>query len=222
MPKGVHLIFEGFLIPAVAILALQSAAPRFISLGEREFPLPSLNRMPSEVGQWQARGDEELDRGVTEYLRPDEYVLRDYVDPTAGTVVNFFVAYFKTMQNSWGPHSPSVCLPGSGWLVKSYRTLQVEAARAKTIPVNEYVLEKSGQHILVFYWYQNGRSVWTDELDSKQRQLLDLVQHHRSDICLVRLVVPMRGEAADPERAHLLEFTQAVFPSLADRLATSD
>jgi EpsI family protein len=221
MPKTVRLIAGGFFIPVALILAVQTVAPRFISIHEADFPLPSLNSLPYEFGKWQARGDETLDRAVTEYLRPDEYVLRDYVDKSTGIPINLFLAYFKTMQNSWGPHSPSVCLPGAGWQVRSSKILTIDVpGQSKGIPANEYILEKADQHLLVLYWYQNGRSAWADDFDSKQRQFLDLVRSHRSDISLVRLIMALKTAKADNSETGLLEFTRSMFPSLAERFAS--
>ncbi len=48
--------------------------------------------------------------------------------------------------------------------------------RAAGIPVNKFVLEKAGQHILVLYWYQNDRNVWAEEFQGKLRLLPDLIQ----------------------------------------------
>jgi EpsI family protein len=221
MHRTLRLIAGGGVFPIALILAVQTAAPRFISIKEADFPLPSLNSLPNKIGNWMAQGDQRLDGAVTEYLRPDEYVLRDYVNESVGNRVSMFLAYFKTMQNSWGPHSPSVCLPGSGWQVRSSKVLLIDVpGPTKGIPVNEYILEKSDQHIVVLYWYQNGRSAWADDLDSKQRQLLDLLKHRRSDICLVRLIMPLRGTNAQNEERILLEFTRSVFPPLAERFAS--
>jgi EpsI family protein len=221
MPRTLKLIAGGLFLPIALILVVQAAAPRFISIREGDFPLPSLNTLPYQVGKWQAQGDQVLDQAVTEYLRPDEYVLRNYADKSTGTAINLFLAYFKTMQNSWGPHSPSVCLPGAGWQVRSSKALSIVVpGQSKSISVNEYILEKTDQHILVFYWYQNGRSAWADDLDSKQRQLLDLVRNHRSDICLIRLIIPLPTANADDSEARLMQFTKTMFPALAERFAS--
>jgi EpsI family protein len=221
MPSMSRFKSEGLFVAIALILVVQTAAPRFISVSESNFPLPSLNSLPYQLGNWKASDGQQLDRAVTEYLRPDEYLVRDYVDQSAGATVSMFLAYFKTMQNSWGPHSPSVCLPASGWQVRSSKVLSIDiSAPANSFPVNEYILEKSDQHILVLYWYQNGRSVWADDLDSKQRQLMDLVKHRRSDICLVRLIMPLRGTNAQDEEKILLGFSKSIFPSLAERFAS--
>jgi EpsI family protein len=223
MHKTMRSIAGGFLIPIAFILAVQTAAPHFISIHETEFAPPALHQIPYEIGKWQAHGDESLDRNVTEYLRPDEYVLRNYVDQSSGTTVNLFLAYFKSLQNAWGPHSPSICLPGAGWLIRSVTESPVTVpGPIKSIPVNKFVLEKSGEQILVLYWYQNNRRIWADESEGKFRLLKDVVRYRRSDISLVRLVMPLRRADINEEFQKSADFVRAVFPVLVERFASSN
>lgn len=202
------------LLPVCLILVLQTAASRVLSIPERDLPLPDLQGLPMRVGQWQERGEQALDPNTREYLHPDEYILRDYVNETKGASINLFVAYFKSLQDRYGPHSPRVCLPGAGWLVRSSRTVPVDVlGNPQTIPVNEYILEKSGNRILVVYWYQNERDVWADEFWAKIRLLPDLIRYQRSDVSLVRLVSPTTGSGND--FGSCLQFTKLLVPMLA-------
>ena len=218
-----RVIAGGLFIPIALILAVQTAAPHFISIREMEFAPPVLHEIPYEIGKWQASGDETLDRNVTEYLRPDEYVLRNYVDKSSSTTVNLFLAYFKSLQNAWGPHSPSICLPGAGWLVQSFTQTSVEVpGPTKSIPVNKFLLEKSGERILVLYWYQNNRRIWADDSEGKFRLLKDLARYRRSDISLVRLIMPLRQAGMDGEVDRCMDFAKALVPVLVDRFAASN
>ena len=223
MLKTLKLMAGGFLIPIALILAVQTAAPRFISIHENEFAPPALHQIPYQIGKWQAHGDDTLDRNVTEYLRPDEYVLRNYSDQSSGTTVNLFLAYFKSLQNAWGPHSPSICLPGAGWLIQSFTQQSLNVPEpTKNLPVNKFLLEKSGEKILVLYWYQNNRRIWSDESEGKFRLIKDLAQYHRSDISLVRLVMPLRRADTDAEYDRCVDFAKAIFPVLVERFAASN
>jgi len=203
------------LLPVCLILVLQTAASRVLSIPERDLALPDLQGLPMHVGQWEERGEQTLDPNTREYLHPDEYILRDYVNETKGASINLFVAYFKSLQDRYGPHSPRVCLPGAGWLVRSSRTVPVDVlGNPQTIPVNEYILEKSGNRILVVYWYQNERDVWADEFWAKIRLLPDLIRYQRSDVSLVRLVSPTTGSGSD--FGSCLQFTKLLVPMLSE------
>jgi EpsI family protein len=131
------------------------------------------------------------------------------------------VAYFKSLQNVYGPHSPRICLPGAGWLVTSSKTLNVSVpGRAESIPVNQFTMEKSGDRILVLYWYQNDRDAWAQEFHAKLRLLPDLLRYRRSDVSLVRLITPLRSQTPDAEIANCLEFIRGISPFLAEHFAS--
>jgi EpsI family protein len=206
-----------WLLPAVLILAAQGAALHVLTIPEAGITVPRLSNVPIQLGEWKDISEQSLEPGVQEYLKPDSYILRDYANPAAGSALNLFVAYFKSLQSGYGPHSPSVCLPGSGWLVQDRTIINLTVpGREAGIPVNKFVLEKSGQHILVLYWYQNDRNVWAEEFQGKLRLLPDLIKYKRSDVSLVRLVEPLRGDDASRGLTDLTQFTKLVFPALAE------
>src|SRR5215472_16130167 len=101
-------------LTACAILLLQAGAARMLSVTERDLSLPGLHQLSFDFGNFRATSEQALEPAVLEYLRPDEYTLRDYVNMSDGMRVNLFVGFFKSLQNTYGPHSPRNCLPGSG------------------------------------------------------------------------------------------------------------
>jgi EpsI family protein len=208
----------GFLVICL-ILAVQAAASRRLDVAERDLSLPGLHSLPDRIGNWESGEERELSASEAATLKPDEYILRDYVDEKDKSSINLFVAYFKSLQNAYGPHSPRICLPGSGWLVRDakLRTLSV-IGRPAGIPVNEYVMEKGGESIYVLYWYQNNRYTWAEEYWAKLRLLPDLLRYRRSDVSLVRLVTPLGGAAPEQKLALCLNFTNQAFPLIAERL----
>ncbi len=203
-----------------AILALQAAALRRASGPEMSGQIPDLHMVPLQLGRWNALGEENLESRVTEYLKPDDYILRDYLDRTDGAAVSVFVAYFKSLQSNYGPHSPRVCLPGAGWLVRSSKIAPLAVpGRQQGIPVNEYVLEKGADHILVLYWYQNDRDVWAEEFHAKLQMLPDLMYHRRSDVSLVRVITRLAGPDSENGQKRCIEFANLVFPQLVECFA---
>jgi EpsI family protein len=206
---------------SILILVLQASASRMAKIDEHAIGVPGLHGLPLQLGRWKASSEQSMSPEVVAYLKPDEYILRDYTDPQAGETVNLFVAYFKSLQNVYGPHSPRICLPGAGWLVTSSKIDNVVVSgRTEPIPVNEFVMEKSNERILVVYWYQNDRDVWAQEFHAKLRLLPDLLRYRRSDVSLVRLITPLRGAASEPELANCFQFTKNLFPFLADDFAS--
>jgi EpsI family protein len=219
-------LFASARLPLLAaaglILVIQAGASRMLKIDEQKIGLPGLHALPWQLGPWQASGEQSMAPDVTAYLKPDEYILRDYSDQQSGQSINLFVAYFKSLQNVYGPHSPRICLPGSGWLVSSSKIVNIAVpGEPQGIPVNQFTMEQANQRIVVLYWYQNDRDVWAEEFHAKLRLLPDLIRYRRSDVSLVRLVAPLQ-DATTPDRvlASCVQFTQRVFPLLAEHFAS--
>jgi EpsI family protein len=222
-PTLIRSALKVWLLPAVLILAAQGAVLHVLSIPEKNITIPRLESLPSQLGPWKTISEESLDPAVQEYLKPDSYILRNYANAASGSAVNVFVAYFKSLQSGYGPHSPSVCLPGSGWLVRERTILNLAVpGRSADIPVNKFVLEKAGQHILVLYWYQNDRNVWAQEFQGKLRLLPDLIKYNRSDVSLVRLVQPLSGGDATQALTECKQFTNLIFPALSEDFRRAD
>jgi EpsI family protein len=226
MSNGTRLLrssLQGWFALAGVILVAQAGAMHMLSLPERDLPLPPLDSFPAQFSGWNLQAEQQLEPAVAEYLKPDSYLLRDYVNPAEGSYVNLFVAYFKSLQNSYGPHSPRVCLPGSGWLVSSSRILNLRVpGYPQGIPVNRYTMEKNNDHILVLYWYQNNRNIWAQEFKAKLTLLPDLIRYRRSDVSLVRLVAPMKTDDPSQELASTQEFAKLIFPVLVKDFKNSN
>ncbi len=211
----------GFFLAGALILVFQASASRMLKIDETKIGVPGLHEVPWDIGAWRASGEQFMDADQVAVLKPDEYILRDYVSAQGGPPIGLFVAYFKSLQNVYGPHSPRICLPGAGWLITTSKTATIAVPnRAEGIPVNEYTMERGNDRILVLYWYQNDRDVWAEEYHAKLRLLPDLIRYRRSDVSLVRLVTPLNQSTAENELAHCTRFTQDVFPLLAQRFGT--
>jgi EpsI family protein len=211
----------GLAVAACLILALQAGASRMLKIDESKIGIPQLHDIPLQVDRWKSSGEEYMPPETAAYLKPDEYIMRDYVDEASGSDVNLFVAYFKSLQNTYGPHSPKICLPGSGWLVSSSKIVNMDVpGRPGGIPVNEFTMEQGSQRIFVLYWYQNDRDIWAEEFHAKLRLLPDLIRYRRSDVSLVRFVTPMRSSEPGEELKNCRQFSQRVFPMLAAHFAS--
>ncbi len=206
-------------IALTGILGAQMAASYALAVSERPAAKLGLELLPAKIGRWDLAAEHPLEEEVVAYLRPDDYIQRDYVTAGEAVPMNLFVAYFKSLQNEYGPHSPRACLPGSGWLVHDWRIVNLPVAgKPEGIPVNKYWLEKNGQSILVVYWYQNDRRAWAEEYEFKLHLLPDLLRFHKSDVSLVRIVTPVANDASlDEPFKNASEFASTVYAQLLER-----
>lgn len=217
------ILTKGGLVAAGAVLLCQAGILRQLTVREVNVPVPSLDRLPRELGPWKVFGEQTLEQNVLDFLRPDGYILRDYDNQSRGASMNLFVAFFKSLQNTAGPHSPHDCLPGSGWNIISASVPTFQAPGSEQgVPVNLYTMEKQGQRILVVYWYQNDRHVWAQEYKAKLTMLPDLIRYRRSDVSLVRLVTPYEEGREGQALVAAREFTSEIFPSLVKTFQSPD
>lgn len=226
MPKKSRILSaaaRGWLVAAALVLVAQAAILHQLSVREVNVPVPDLRHFPREFGSWRLANEDSLDPGVVDYLKPDSYILRDYNNPARATTTNLFVAFFKSLQNTYGPHSPHECLPGSGWLItsSSVPTFSVPGSN-DGIAVNQYTMEKGTERILVVYWYQNDRRTWAEEFHAKLTLLPDLIRYRRSDVSLVRLITPVREGGLDQALSSTREFTSATYPLLVRSFQQTD
>jgi EpsI family protein len=113
-------------------------------------------------------------------------------------------------------HSPMNCLPGSGWqpVQSGHITVLTEGGPRE---INRYIVEKSGEELLVLYWYQSHGRVVASEYWGKIYMVLDAVRLNRTDAALVRVVVPISHlDPAGEKTAETLGtgFVRAMFPLL--------
>lgn len=125
--------------------------------------------------------------GVSDYLNRLYYLTKD--EP-----VGLYIGYHATQQGDKFMHSPSVCLPGSGWTPVSDDVVPVRIG-ARRATVNRYVLQNNGKRILVYYWFQGRGRMTAATGELKLNTIRDGFMTHRDEEALVRIVVPL-----DPTR----------------------
>jgi EpsI family protein len=183
----------------------------------REAPpqMPEEARYPVSAGDWQVvnRGP-----GITADLaglRPDRLLDLNYYNRERNAPASLFVAWYRSqLAGNAQPHSPRMCLPGSGWMPLRTEEARVETA-AGAIRVNEWVVTNGGQHAVILYWYQKPRRVIEGEWAVKFWLAADALRDHRTDLAFVRVVMwPMAGD--EKALADARRFAGAVYPQLRE------
>lgn len=208
------------LMALLALLTLQTVTSSAVSTTEKELPSPSLERIPQRISDWRIVSEQALDPPLVAYLRPDDYILRDYVRGSDKSLTSVVVMYFKSLKTNYGPHAPRICLPGTGWIARSASMIALPVATG-SIEVNRYLMERGGKTIVVLYWYQNSRRSWAQEFQTKLNLLPDLLRYQRSDLSLVRISASLgeQGTALDqdPRVKGVEEFARLLYPLLSER-----
>ena len=154
-------------------------------IGSRTEDVPGRNRFvtfPNQLGNWHGQAsllEPDTERG----LALDDYILSDY-GTTQHQVVNLYVAYYSSQRAGKSPHSPLVCIPGSGWSITKFERTNAGPDH----PINRAIIEQNGSRQLVYYWYEERGRAIASEYWSKWYLLYDAVTKNRSDGALVRLI----------------------------------
>lgn len=200
----------GWLLAAAVLMALAAwggHVGRQVQRQQLQAPLMSL---PVALGAWRGIGpDERLDQPTLDLLRPQDYLLRNYIDPK-GRLCALFVAYFGLQEEGTIIHSPRHCLPGGGWQILSRELVAVPGT---AWAVNHLIIGHGLDRLSVLYWYQGRGRIEADEYVDRLYLIMDGLRHGRTDGALVRLtspIIPGRGEALEEQ----LQMAAAIIPAL--------
>ena len=177
---------------------------------------PDLNRLAVSVDGWKSHAEIPIPPATIAQLGADATLERMYVHQDSGVPVDLLVAWFQSQRGgTTQPHSPQVCLPGSGWLPLESRSITVNTTLG-SIPVQRYLVSNRGQRALTLYWYQSPRRVLTGEWEAKFFTFADGLRDRRTDTAIVRVFANLRpGETDVPQAA---SFAGAIYPLLRELL----
>jgi len=171
----------------------------------------SLSKLRTEIPGWQLLHEGAVEPEVQNVLRADETLVRDYVSTNGAERASLFIAFFGSQATGAAPHSPKNCLPGSGWTASQSDIIQISVpGESEPIPVNRYIVGKGETRALVLYWYQSHRRVVASEYRAKLYLVYDSIRDRRSDTSIVRVIVPITGDAGRAEQT-AIGLVQAAF-----------
>jgi len=157
---------------------------------------PPLRQFPSTLGEWHGR-DLSLSADVVQQVGASDYLNRYY---SAGDqLASLYIGYYRTQQQGAAIHSPMNCLPGAGWQPRLIERIPLDEAADSSRLINKVVIVKGLDRQLVLYWYQTSDRVTASEYWSKAYLVADAFRTGRSDVALVRLIVPFDSHDPDGE-----------------------
>lgn len=206
-------------ILAPLFLAAQALLIHWMAGRERPPAPPDLERFSLGAGSWKQFREDPIAADVQAELRADRLFDRGYFDPATGIQADLFVAWFQSQNmGRRQPHSPQVCLPGSGWTPESTGEISIETA-AGTISATRYVVAKGVARSVVLYWYQTPRRAIAGEWAAKLWLVADAIRDHRTDTALVRIIVPYTNGAQPEAASHAATaFARELYPVLRNYL----
>jgi len=203
-------------VVAVAVLVTTVLLTHGVEFRERVPLRRALAEFPLAVVEWRGiRGT--LETEVLDALKLSDYMLVDYTN-LSGETINFYVAYNDTQRKGEATHSPSSCLPGSGWVFKESGQIDLPVRQVDGSPMRvcRAYMEKSGSRLLTYYWFPQRGRVLTSLYQIKLYNFWDALTRHRTDGALVRIITPVHtAETPETAEKRLQEVVKLMVPRLA-------
>jgi EpsI family protein len=197
----------------LAFLALQGVAVHWLAGSERAPAMPDLSKFPAEFDGWKKLREDPIDADTQKQLNADQIISRAYSGPPNNQEAGLFVAWFQSQSSGLKqPHSPQVCLPGSGWIPQVTEDVALNTSLG-AIRVNRYIVSNGGFRAVVLYWYQTPRRVIEGEWAAKFWLIPDALRDRRTDTALVRIVTwGNQGDEIATQNARA--FGEKLYPQL--------
>lgn len=109
--------------------------------------------------------DYEIPHFVAELLTFDKAILRKYRNDL-GREVDVWVIYWSSQSMVKGYHHPDICVQNRGYTLRDRDRKPMTTAGGSEVPltIREFVSGRDkSQRMLVLYWTQEGRHIWTEE-----------------------------------------------------------
>jgi EpsI family protein len=204
-------------LTAVGFLILAVQAIASYSLRHEPF-LPSpppLVSFPVRLGNWTQVQDWPLEPEVLEMLGPDDSLNRQYELTGASQRASLFVGYYRTQLRAKNAHDPKVCLPGGGWNPRDSRVINISLPDAQiSFPANYYRIAKGDEEAVVLYWFQTYKGAYPFEQQLHLHRVVDSILDNRTDMALVRILIPVSGGRVDAADVLAIQMAQMVYPSM--------
>lgn len=142
--------------------------------------------------------------GQREFVPPDIIALSGAEDAFSvryrnnqDSIVSLYVGYrgspFGESENFF--HSPSVCLPSSGWKIVSTSTHDIaNVPPFGTITVKKMLIERMGERQLVYYWFQTNSRVSHDVNINRFHLTLHALKRNNTHDLFMRPIMPFKKD----------------------------
>jgi exosortase D (VPLPA-CTERM-specific) len=170
---------------------------------------------PLTIGEWTGTR-QTMDQQIIESLNFSDYIIVDFIDKN-GSRINFYAAYYESQRKGESIHSPSSCIPGSGWIFEDVgiKSLPIGAIPSKHMKLKEAFMQKNNIKQLVYYWFPQRGRILTSLFQLKLYAFWDALIMHRTDGALVRLITTINDdEIIEDAEKRLHSFVQQFIPVL--------
>lgn len=173
----------------IAVLLTATVCLHLVWHGEAVALAKPLASFPTVLGALQSH-DSPLENWEVQAVQVDDYLSRVYRG-SSGLTLYLYIGYYKSQRAGQTVHTPTNCLPGSGWQVVTASYLNLSLPNGEQGTLNSIVVGKGLDQQVVLYWYQAHGRVIANEYRAKFYTIWDAIKMNRTDATLVRVVTPI-------------------------------
>jgi EpsI family protein len=200
-------------IGTLLLLSATLAASMLTANRKAESLVQPLDKIARKIAGFTGVDNPDLSAHVLGELKPTSYLSRTYRKP--GLQADLFIAYYAHQRAGESMHSPKHCLPGAGWEIWDYGSLDV-AANGRNYSINNYAIANSGQRMRALYWYQSRGRIIASEYTGKILLARDALFQNSTAASIVRIMIPDQPGAVEAARAFATELIPQIRQSFGD------
>lgn len=196
------------IIVGVLTLNTQALPPIKIKGGIEGFPL--------SIRGWDGR-TQEVEAEIIDASGAEEAFSGVYMNQ-AKENVSLYMGYRSTafLENVNFFHSPTVCLPSSGWkTLKKTKRMIADVPLFGDLPVVEMQMESMGQINLIYFWFQTKNRVSENKNINRFHLALHAIQKDNTHDLFIRPITAIaKGESIEDARLRMDSFVRAMMGTL--------
>jgi exosortase D (VPLPA-CTERM-specific) len=175
-----------------------------------------IESLPLEIGPW--KGRQETVNPVMIRESGAEQAFSGYFTNRSGEGVSLYIGYrssaFLSNENFF--HSPTVCIPSSGWIEHEVKRRTIIGVPAfDTLDVTTMVIEKEGMRQLVYFWFQTKDRATHDKNINRFHLSLHAIRRDNTYDLFMRPITPIgRMERIEDAEKRLDGFVRDMMPML--------
>jgi EpsI family protein len=135
-----------------------------------------------------------------------------------GREVSLYMGYRSTafLANENFFHSPTVCLPSSGWKELDISKHTIDAVPGfGTVPTTKMVMQNSELKMLVYFWFQTKDRITHDKNVNRFHLALHAIMRDNTHDLFIRPITPItEGETIAQAEARMDQFVRDMMPVL--------
>ena len=158
-------------------------------------------------------GQEPIEENIISVLELDDYTNATYRKD--GHTIGLYIGYYFLQEKVSAPHSPLVCLPGSGWQLGIQKKSHL-LVDSHDINYEQFIARKGSQKSLVMYWFQAHEKTSPGVFKNKINATINLLTGKKEEHAFVRVTIPLAGMTQDEARDIGEDFTKQFYPVFLD------